>query len=107
MHYLEQLGTGIRRIKEAYENNRRKPVFEISENALQVILPVLGITDLTEDQETVYGLMKTGRKISSNSASRDTGFSKSKVTAILKLLAAKGYVQITGNGRGTKYKAAK
>jgi len=51
--------------------------------------------------------MKTGRKISSNSASRDTGFSKSKVTAILKLLAAKGYVQITGNGRGTKYKAAK
>ena len=107
MHYLEQLGTGIRRIKEAYENNRRKPVFEISENALQVILPVLGTADLTEDQETVYGLMKTGRKISSNSASRDTGFSKSKVTAILKLLAAKGYVQITGNGRGTKYKAAK
>ena len=107
MHYLEQLGTGIRRIKEAYENNRRKPVFEISENALQVILPVLGITDLTEDQETVYGLMKTGRKISSSLASRDTGFSKSKVTAILKQLAAKGYVQITGNGRGTKYEAAK
>ena len=107
MHYLEQLGTGVRRIKKAYENNRRKPVFDISENAVQVILPVLGITDLTEDQETVYGLMKTGRKISSSSASQDTGFSKSKVTAILKQLAAKGYVQITGNGRGTKYEAAK
>lgn len=107
MHYLEQLGTGIRRIQEAYENNRRKPVFDISENAIQAILPVPGTADLTEDQETVYGLMKTGRKISSSSASQDTGFSKSKVTAILKQLAAKGYVQITGNGRGTKYEAAK
>lgn len=107
MHYLEQPGTGIRRIQEAYENNRRKPVFDISENAIQAILPVPGTADLTEDQETVYGLMKTGRKISSSSASQDTGFSKSKVTAILKQLAAKGYVQITGNGRGTKYEAAK
>ena len=107
MHYLEQLGTGVRRIHEAYEDNRRKPVFDISENAVQVILPVPGTADLTEDQETVYGLMKTGRKISSSLASRDTGFSKSKVTAILKQLAAKGYVQITGNGRGTKYEAAK
>ena len=107
MHYLEQLGTGIRRIQEAYENNRRKPVFDISENAIQAILPVPGTADLTEDQETVYGLMKTGRKISSSSASRNTGFSKSKATAILKQLAAKGYVQITGNGRGTKYEAAK
>ena len=107
MHYLEQLGTGVRRIQEAYEDNRRKPVFDISENAVQAILPVPGTADLTEDQETVYGLMKTGRKISSSSASQDTGFSKSKVTAILKQLAAKGYVQITGNGRGTKYEAAK
>ena len=107
MHYLEQLGTGIRRIQEAYENNRRKPVFNISKNAIQAILPVTGTSDLTEAQETVYGLMKTGRKISSSSASRNTGFSKSKATAILKQLAAKGYVQITGNGRGTKYEAAK
>lgn len=103
MHYIEQFGTGIRRIKEAYRDNSQKPIFDISENVIHVILPVLGTSGMTEDQEKVYGLMKMGRAISSSTAAQETGFSKSKATMILKEMASKGYVQIMGRGRGTKY----
>ena len=103
MHYIEQFGTGIRRIKEAYQDNSRKPVFDISENVIHVILPVLGHSDLSEDQKKIYELMKMGREISSSMAAQETGFSKSKATTILKDLVAGGYVKVIGKGRGTKY----
>ena len=103
MHYIEQFGTGIRRIKEAYQDNSRKPVFDISENVIHVILPVLGHSELSEDQKKIYELMKMGREISSSMAAQETGFSKSKATTILKDLVAGGYVKVIGKGRGTKY----
>lgn len=103
MHYIEQFGTGIRRIREAYRDNPQNPVFDISDNVIHVILPVIGHVDMTEDMKRVYELVRAGREISSGMAAQETGFSKSKVTGILKELAAKGYVQIIGRGRGTKY----
>ena len=57
---------------------------------------------LTEDEERVYSLLKD-RTAPSSAIVAATGFGKSKTVAILKKLAAEGFIAVTGNGRGLKY----
>lgn len=104
LHIVEILGTGIVRIQEAYKYSDKKPVFEIFDNSIKVILPVIGNADLTEDEKVVYEVLSKTMPKSISEITVMTPFGKSKVTALLKSLARKNYVSVTGNGRGTKYK---
>jgi len=104
LHIVEILGTGIVRIREAYKYSDKKPVFEIFDNSIKVILPVIGNADLTEDEKVVYEVLSKTMPKSISEITDMTPFGKSKVTTLLKSLARKNYVSVTGNGRGTKYK---
>jgi len=104
LHIVEILGTGIVRIQEAYKYSDKKPVFEIFDNSIKVILPVIGNSDLTEDEKVVYEVLSKTMPKSISEITVMTPFGKSKVTTLLKSLARKNYVSVTGNGRGTKYK---
>ena len=104
LHIVEILGTGIVRIQEAYKYSDKKPVFEIFDNSINAILPVIGNADLTEDEKVVYELLSKTMPKSISEITDMTPFGKSKVTTLLKSLARKNYVSVTGNGRGTKYK---
>ena len=104
LHIVEILGTGIVRIQEAYKYSDKKPVFEILDNSIKVILPVIGNADLTEDEKVVYEVLSKTMPKSISEITVMTPFGKSKVTTLLKSLARKNYVSVTGNGRGTKYK---
>ena len=104
LHIVEILGTGIVRIQEAYKYSDKKPVFEIFENSIKVILPVIGNADLTKDENIVYEVLSKTMPKSISEITDATPFGKSKVTTLLKSLARKNYVSVTGNGRGTKYK---
>ena len=104
LHIVEILGTGIVRIKEAYKNSNKKPVFEIYENSITVILPVMSSLDLTEDEAVVYGVLSKVLPKSISEISAAVPFGKSKTTVLLQRLADKNIVSIIGNGRGTKYK---
>ena len=104
LHIVEILGTGILRIQEAYKYSDKKPIFEIFDNSIKVILPVIGNSDLTEDEKVVYEVLSKTMPKSISEITDMTPFGKSKVTTLLKSLARKNYVSVTGNGRGTKYK---
>ena len=104
LHIVEILGTGIVRIQEAYKYSDKKPVFEIFDNSIKVILPVIGNADLTEDEKIVYEVLSKTMPKSISEITDMTPFGKSKVTTLLKSLVRKNYVSVTGNGRGTKYK---
>ena len=104
LHIVEILGTGIVRIQEAYKYSDKKPVFEIFDNSIKVILPVIGNADLTEDEKVVYEVLSKTMPKSISEITDMTPFGKSKVTTLLKNLIRKNYVSVTGNGRGTKYK---
>ena len=104
LHIVEILGTGIVRIQEAYKYSDKKPVFEILDNSIKVILPVIGNADLTEDEKVVYEVLSKTMPKSISEITDMTPFGKSKVTTLLKNLIRKNYVSVTGNGRGTKYK---
>ena len=107
LNLIEKFGTGIRRIKEAYANSQIKPAFEVTENIIKVTLPLLRENmDLTQDELAVYSVLSKNinKPISEIMASPGIEFGKSKVTEILKRLASKKFVDIEGNGRGTKYR---
>ncbi len=100
---IEQFGTGIRRIHEAYRGSAARPVFDATENAIRIMLPVLREQNgLTEDEERVFSLLK-GRTAPSSAIAEATGFGKSKTVAILKKLVAEGFISVAGKGRGIKY----
>ena len=104
LHIVEILGTGIIRIREAYKNSDRKPVFEILENSINVILPVMSSLDLTEDEAVVYKVLSKVLPRSISEITAAVPFGKSKTTVLLKRLADKNIVSIVGTGRGTKYR---
>ena len=103
--FVEIFGTGIIRIKQLYEEGLLKPDFEVSENAIKIVLPIFERDlDLTEDEKMVYKILsKTILKPISEIAPY-APFGKSKTTQLLKNMEQKGMVIVEGKGRGTKYK---
>lgn len=100
---IESFGTGIRRIKNSYKSSKKKPVFKIYENSIEVTLPVIsGIEELSEDQNLVYSTLEN-KELPSSTISELTGYGKNKVLELIERLIELGYVKKLGSGRGTKY----
>lgn len=102
--FVEIFGTGITRIKQLYEESLIKPDFEVSENAIRIVLPIFEKNaNLTEDEKTIYKILsKTMLKPISEIAPY-VPFGKSKTTQLLKDMGQKGVITVEGKGRGTKY----
>ena len=104
LHIVEILGTGIIRIKEAYKESQKKPVFEVFENSIKVILPVISSINLNADEAVVYDVLRKNYPKSISEIMEEVPFGKSKTAALLKRMMENHYVTIVGSGRGTKYK---
>lgn len=102
--FVEIFGTGITRIKQLYTEGLMKPDFEVTENAIKIVLPLFEKdANLTEDEKGIYILLsKTMLKPISEIAPY-VPFGKSKTTKLLKDMGKKGVITIEGKGRGTKY----
>ena len=103
--FVEIFGTGITRIKQIYSEAPTKPGFEVSENAIKIILPIYEeSTNLTEDEKVVYKLLSKNMLKSMSEIAPYISFGKSKTTKILKDMEQKGVIAIEGKGKGTKYR---
>ena len=103
--FVEIFGTGITRIKQIYSEASVKPSFEVSENAIQIVLPVYEeSTNLTEDEKIVYKLLSKNMLKSMSEIAPYISFGKSKTTKLLKDMEQKGVIAIEGKGKGTKYR---
>ena len=102
---IERFGTGVLRIKECYGKSATQPQFFVNENSIKVVLPLFrSLVNLPEDEATVYRIIK-GKEMAIGEISASANFGKSKTLSILKKLASKGYAEVVGKGRGTKYRA--
>ena len=102
--FVEVFGTGIARIKELYKESLSQPAFEVSENTIHLVLPVVEKNlDLTDDERAVYKALSRTMLKSIREIMPNVEFGKSKVTQLLKEMSNKGIIQIEGKGRGTKY----
>ena len=103
--FVEIFGTGITRIKQIYSEASVKPSFEVSENAIQIVLPIYEENaNLTEDEKVVYKLLSRNMLKSMSEITPYISFGKSKTTKLLKDMEQKGVITIEGKGKGTKYR---
>lgn len=101
---IEAFGTGIRRIKKAYEDEVVKPEFKVYQNSIEVFLPVIEKSlDLSIDENKVIKAL-INKKLSSSQLGEITGFKKNKLIDLLNSLIEKSVVIREGKNRGTKYK---
>ena len=104
LKYVEMFGTGIRRINESYKKFAVKPNFEIFENSIKITLPITKTElFLTTDEKIIMDILEKGNILSSSEILEKVEFKKDKLNRILKNLIQKNYIDVIGNGRGTKY----
>ena len=101
---VEIFGTGILRILHAYEESIKKPIFNVSTNTIQIILPVFDSNPvLQKDEEHLYAVLSKSKPMSISEILPHVTFSRSKVKELLKKMEKDGIVKIKGRGKGTKY----
>ena len=104
LKYVEMFGTGIRRINESYKKFAVKPNFEIFENSIKITLPITKTElFLTTNEKIIMDILEKGNILSSSEILEKVEFKKDKLNRILKNLIQKNYIDVIGNGRGTKY----
>ena len=102
--FVEIFGTGITRIKQLYAESLIKPDFEVSENAIEIVLPIFEKNaDLTEDEIVIYKLLSKTMLKPISEVAPYVPFGKSKTIKLLKEMCQKGVSAVEGKGKGTKY----
>lgn len=105
LNYIEKFGTGIKRINEAYRDNILKPKYQVFENSILVVLPLLNAhTDLTEDERAIVNCLSRNQLATRNQLDKILGFNKAKTGRILKGLIEKDLIEKSGKGKDTKYR---
>lgn len=105
LNIIESFGTGIIKIKQAYEDIKRKPQFIIFDNSIRIALPTLNSNPiLTLDEQNIINYLASGRLSSSSEIAQEMGYSKAKAIQLLNSLVEKRVLKIEGSGRGTKYR---
>lgn len=105
---IASLGTGVPMIRETYASSVPQPVFDVSESSFTTMLPAVdSAADLTEEQKTLFRLIRDLQPVSSKTLLENSGFTRSTQTRLLNGLIEKQIVIRTGNGPATPYSLRK
>lgn len=106
LNYIEQFGTGIRRINYAYEPSLVKPEYKLLENTITVILPVYveSLEFLGEEEQLIYQILRENKEMSRSEVESKSGFSKYRILRILNKLIDENMIEKIGKSVNTKYK---
>ncbi|HBC31801.1 MAG TPA: hypothetical protein DC024_11250 [Clostridiales bacterium] len=106
LDFIEKFGTGIMRINEEYTDSIVKPGYEISDNYIRIILPVIDVegNNLSEDESVVLEIFRDEIEISRAELDEKTKFNKTKSLRILNSLIDKNIVKKEGSGPGVTYR---
>lgn len=110
---IEKLATGIRRIKEYYQDYEAKPVFKVTENSITVILPkvvngeydhqIESLEKLNLNEHLIYNLLRANGAMRRADLEVELSLKKSQTVDLLNNLRAYKLISQIGNGRNTKY----
>lgn len=103
LNIIEEYGTGVRRIRRAYQDSLIKPSFEITDNCITVVLPTFNKKDLNLCEADTLQRLDKYVTYTRSQIEEITGFSKDKVIRIINSLILKGYMQKTGNNKSIMY----
>lgn len=113
---IEKLATGIRRIKEYYQDYEVKPEFEINDNSIVVILPKVNQSkenslhcdinekyQLNEHEKRIYQLLEKKGSLRRSEIEADLALKKSQTIDLINHLRSLNILSQIGRGRSTKY----
>ena len=104
LKYIEKFGTGIMRINRSYSNALEKPSYQIFENSIQVVLPVIASDEeLSEKEKKILDIIRDKGTVSRSEIEKLAGTGKDSTIRSLNLLLKKHIIEKTGAGRGVKY----
>ncbi len=103
---IEKFGTGIMRINEEYTDSIVKPSYDISDNYIRIILPVIDEegANLSKDESVVLEIFNDEIELSRLELDDITKFNKAKSLRILNSLIDKNIIRKAGNGPGVTYR---
>lgn len=100
---IEAFATGIKRINEAYRNALSKPIYEVTDSAISVTLPLVDHDELTANERAVLQAMKTNRSYNRLEMESACGLAKDTLIRTLNALIEKGLVVKGGKAKTTFY----
>lgn len=105
LNFIEQFGTGVMRIIKEYKQSTSKPKFDISENNIRIILPVIkiGNSNLSEDEVKIYNILKAEVELSRAALDEKSGFNKSRTIRVINKLGEKNLIRKLGKGPSITY----
>ena len=102
---IEQFGTGIQKIRNAYQGSNHKPLFEIFDNNLRLTLPEIAenTVELTFKEISLLDYMKINQPYSRSEIEQMVDLDKSAAVRVLNKLIQAGRVTRLGKGPNTQY----
>lgn len=130
LHLIEAYGTGIGKIRQAYQGAIRQPKIETSQNAFKITLPnrnmcysdqdklsALSVyepniyssvkSQLGEDEKQVLAYAQTQHFITRNDVMEVLEVSSATASRVLKRLVEKNYLEKRGQAKNTRYRLIK
>lgn len=105
LNYIEKFGTGIKRINEAYNESFKKPKYQVFENSILVVLPVINTySNFTKEERAVVQCLSRNHFLTRYQLDTMIGFNKNKTVRILNNLLEQDVIEKIGKGKDTKYK---
>jgi ATP-dependent DNA helicase RecG len=112
LKWIEAYGTGILKIKEAYENVNVKPLIEITDNAFKITLPVISDIDVDITHEVKFNSSETkilnmfvnNEEIKRLNIEEELKISQPMAVKLLKSLLDKDAIIRIGTGKNIVYK---
>jgi len=112
LKWIEAYGTGILKIKEAYNAFDVKPIFEITDNAFKVKLPAIAIhsqgknsdAQYSENELKIIEMLKTGKAVKRKEVEQELKISQSMAVKMLKGMLEKNIVKKIGTGKNVQYR---
>lgn len=103
---IEMFGTGVKRIKDEYQNSFTKPIFNLTENNIIITLPLLQKSAplLDEDEEKAFSIFAQYAELTRNQIEEMLGVNKSKAIRIINSLLEKNLIKREGTSTATTYK---
>ena len=103
LEYIEKFGTGIARIRRAYQGSLIAPIFDLRGGFVTVALPVVDAFEGTDDERSILRALGGGRVLTRRAIEEETHLGRGSALAALGSLVEKGLVTRVGEGRATRY----
>lgn len=101
---IEMFATGIKRINDSYSNFIEKPIYEIGDNYITFILPVINSIKLSDNEKLILKYMKKDEYYKREDLEKLTSLKKATLLRSINNLISKNIIESENKGPNKRYK---